>query len=104
MKTTAETGSARPIDPEHFRYWPDCPRCKGLVYRIHRRFADRVLSMFVLVHRYRCSSWACGWEGLLQATDDLLPGGGDEPAYDGSDRVPEPSRRGPLMPSEKLPR
>ena len=43
-----------------------CPVCAAPVMRIHRRAADRLLSLFVLVHRYRCLGFSCGWEGTLR--------------------------------------
>jgi hypothetical protein len=44
-----------------------CPVC-GCSYltRIHRRFTDRLLSIFVPVYRYRCDSLSCDWEGNLR--------------------------------------
>jgi hypothetical protein len=36
------------------------------VYRIPRRVADLLLSVFVSVHRYRCDSMGCNWEGNLR--------------------------------------
>jgi uncharacterized protein with PIN domain len=42
-----------------------CPLCNGAIKRIPRRFIDRLLSMFSPVHRYRCRSMRCGWEGNL---------------------------------------
>lgn len=102
MKATLETGSPLPGQGRHSRSGPDCPHCKGLAYRIPRRFADQVLSIFVLVHRYRCRSIACGWEGLLRATEKSLPGGSRQSTYDGRRRLLEPSRMDPMTPSEKL--
>jgi hypothetical protein len=43
-----------------------CPRCHGPASRIPRRFVDLLLSMFVLVSRYRCDSAECGWEGNVR--------------------------------------
>ena len=42
-----------------------CPHCNGPIKRIPRRFIDRLLSMFSSIHRYRCRSMQCGWEGNL---------------------------------------
>lgn len=44
-----------------------CPDCGGNVYRIPRRTIDRVVSFFHRVHRYRCSTASCAWEGTLSA-------------------------------------
>ena len=33
--------------------------------RVPRRLLDRLLSMFVLVHRYRCPCFSCQWEGNI---------------------------------------
>ena len=43
-----------------------CPMCAGPVIRIRRRATDRLLSLFVLVHRYRCIGFSCGWEGTVR--------------------------------------
>lgn len=44
-----------------------CPKCgSNYLTRIHRRFRDRLLSIFVPVYRYRCDSLACEWEGNLR--------------------------------------
>lgn len=43
-----------------------CPVCAAPVMRIRRRVADRLLSLFVLVHRYRCLGFSCGWEGTVR--------------------------------------
>jgi len=41
-----------------------CPRCGGGLQRVHRRFFDRVISIFVPVRRYRCPNRGCGWMGV----------------------------------------
>jgi hypothetical protein len=41
-----------------------CPRCGEGLQRVHRRFPDRVISIFVPVRRYRCSNRNCGWMGV----------------------------------------
>jgi hypothetical protein len=41
-----------------------CPRCGGGIYRIHRRFLDRLVSNMVPVRRYRCFDAECRWSGL----------------------------------------
>ena len=98
MNAPPEIGNAFPDDRAHSANGPACARCNGLVYRIPRRFADKILSMFLLVHRYRCRSWSCGWEGLLRATEHSLPEGSRESEYDGGSHAPEPSRMAPLVP------
>ncbi len=42
-----------------------CPQCGGMVKRVHRRLADRMLSVLHPVLRYRCLDDACGREGTL---------------------------------------
>lgn len=42
-----------------------CPQCGAPVKRVHRHRADRLVGLLRSVHRYRCTSTACGWEGLL---------------------------------------
>ncbi len=44
---------------------PVCPLCGSSVARIHRRLIDRLTSLVVLRHRYRCLAMGCGWEGNL---------------------------------------
>ena len=41
----------------------NCPLCAWYLLRIHRRPKDRFLSLFIPVHRYRCSNAQCHWEG-----------------------------------------
>lgn len=45
-----------------------CPRCKGPVDRVRRRFFDRLVSLVRPVRRYRCRAkgWDCDWEGTLR--------------------------------------
>jgi hypothetical protein len=43
-----------------------CPLCAGYLIRIPRRATDRLLSLFALVHRYRCSHFSCQWEGRIR--------------------------------------
>ena len=45
-----------------------CPLCGGNLIRTTRRPIDRVWSLFVLVHRYRCNQFACQWTGNLRVT------------------------------------
>jgi hypothetical protein len=50
-----------------------CPRCGGGVHRVHRRWGDRVVSLFVPVRRYRCSNRECRWCGIqVAASRDVL--------------------------------
>lgn len=42
----------------------ECPRCGGELARIHRRWPDRVLSLFVPIRRYQCQNQECTWRGL----------------------------------------
>lgn len=41
-----------------------CPRCSGVVHRIHRKPADRLLDPLILPYarRFRCPE--CSWEGM----------------------------------------
>lgn len=41
-----------------------CPRCGGPIYRVHRKWYDRLLSLYAPVRRYRCRNTACRWKGL----------------------------------------
>jgi len=43
---------------------PQCPVCDGPAHRVHRTSVDRLIDRLVPVHRYRCASIQCGWEGL----------------------------------------
>ena len=43
---------------------PTCPRCSQPVYKVHRRWPDRLVSVFHSVRRYRCRTERCGWQGL----------------------------------------
>jgi len=45
--------------------YPACPACGGTLARIPRRLIDRIVSLVVLRHRYRCLAMGCGWEGNL---------------------------------------
>ena len=42
-----------------------CPVCGSEVERVHRNTVDRWVSLFRSVHRYQCTTPACGWHGLL---------------------------------------
>ena len=54
-----------PCSPPTRRGPPRCPRCKSNLIRIPRRFIDRLFSLAWSVHRYRCRSFICNWEGNL---------------------------------------
>ena len=41
-----------------------CPQCDGEIHRVHRRFRDLIIGLFVPVRRYRCSNRECRWQGL----------------------------------------
>lgn len=43
-----------------------CPNCGWRTQRVQRLFADRLISLFVPVMRYRCQSATCGWEGRVR--------------------------------------
>ena len=43
-----------------------CPRCRGPAIRVPRRLVDLLMSMFITVSRFRCSSADCGWEGNVR--------------------------------------
>lgn len=51
----------------------ECPLCHGTVYRIPRRTLDRLLSRFVLVHRYHCGTMICGWQGAMRVKRQPQP-------------------------------
>jgi hypothetical protein len=57
---TRETSCA-PGTSEH-----RCPRCAAHLIRVRRRVVDRLLSLFVPVHRYECSHYCCGWKGSIR--------------------------------------
>ncbi len=44
-----------------------CPSCQSGLLRTWRRPVDRFTSQFVPVHRYRCRSFSCQWEGSFRA-------------------------------------
>jgi hypothetical protein len=45
---------------------PVCPRCGDGLNRVRRRYIDVLISRFIAVRRYRCSSMLCMWEGNLR--------------------------------------
>jgi hypothetical protein len=64
-----------------------CPKCRGSLLRIKRRWLDRAISvMFVPMHRYRCEQLGCNWEGRLMV--------------EGSTQTPQPLLR--VLTNEKL--
>ena len=65
MSDTADRGGAASADAHPT---PVCPRCNGPVYRVRRRFVDRLISLVVPVRRYHCHSMdpMCDWEGNLR--------------------------------------
>lgn len=66
MNTVPHTGSNRPSVVSYTSPGCTCPRCKGPADRVPRRLADLLLSMFVTVGRFRCTSEDCGWEGNMR--------------------------------------
>ena len=73
-----ETGSSTPIrlteqeEAMAGSLMNECPQCQrsgssGQLMRVHRRFVDRVISLFRPLRRYRCQSMDCDWEGNLPA-------------------------------------
>ena len=53
------------VSPQTQRCAPACPRCQASVLRVRRRLLDRLISAVYPVHRYRCHSIICHWEGNL---------------------------------------
>jgi hypothetical protein len=45
--------------------------CGGQFVRVHRRFADRLLSLFNPVQRYRCTNHLCRHEAILRMNPPL---------------------------------
>ena len=41
-----------------------CPRCGGVIHRVHRHTLDHMVSAIVPVRRYHCGNRDCGWSGL----------------------------------------
>jgi hypothetical protein len=44
-----------------------CPKCGGPACRVPRRPVDRLMSLILPQHRYKCESPDCRWEGNLRA-------------------------------------
>lgn len=76
MNTPSSTAPAWPDGRSQSCRRPECPRCSGPVLRVRRRIIDRMISLFVPVHRYRCNALGCTWEGNLRTHRDA-PVGGD---------------------------
>lgn len=81
---------------------PQCPCCRSSAYRIKRRFIDLVISLFAKVHRYRCRSRNCGWEGNFRVKDLAPQGESRAKMYQGDDRILEGSRMNPISPTERV--
>jgi hypothetical protein len=64
-----------------------CPCCNGWVYRVPRRFIDGLTNAHAPVHRYRCRSLGCPWEGNLRVRQASLPRLGGSDAHDSPDRA-----------------
>ena len=43
-----------------------CPMCSSALYRVPRRFLDRLKCLFKPVLRYSCRNPLCAWEGTLR--------------------------------------
>lgn len=41
-----------------------CPKCGGPLHRVHRKWYDRFICLYVPVRRYRCHNAECHWKGL----------------------------------------
>ena len=76
-----------------------CPRCNGTTHRIPRNFMDLLVSMFVMVRRYRCQYIHCGWEGTLRERRRGLQSNGAM----GGCNILEPSRLGKSFPEKPIP-
>lgn len=58
--------AGRSDDSRHYAKGIPCPRCGRAAYRVQRNFMDLFINMFVSVHRYRCGSMSCIWEGNVR--------------------------------------
>jgi hypothetical protein len=77
MNAPSTLGNDRHVDVSYSSYSSSgcgstCPRCNGSAYRVPRRLADLLMSMFIKVRRYRCHSMDCGWEGNLRVKRNSL--------------------------------
>lgn len=91
MNAPSTVDTNRPGDTCQSSHRRACPRCKGYVYRIPRRFVDLLLSFFVPLRRYRCDEPGCRWEGNLRATPRSLPGHARGEPDDGGNGARAPS-------------
>lgn len=46
-----------------------CPRCNAVAFRVHRRWVDKLTSLFRPVRRFRCQEFRCGWEGNVPLSE-----------------------------------
>lgn len=67
MKRLAVAGICLAAPTRRDAYERTCPDCNDFVYRVQRRFIDRLSSLIYPVQRYRCSSLGCLWEGNLRS-------------------------------------
>lgn len=65
-------GGGPQVSPRTQRCPPACPQCQASVLRVRRRLLDRLISAVYPVHRYRCHSIVCHWEGNLPYRASLL--------------------------------
>ena len=72
MSTPSGSAGHSADEAGYFAHGRTCPRCSGSVYRIPRRFADVLFSRFISIHRYRCDSMGCSWEGNLRVNRHSL--------------------------------
>jgi hypothetical protein len=63
------------------------------VNRVPRRFIDRLLSLAYPVHRYRCRSFICTWEGNM-----LYDAKGPDPADAMAPRSPRQAPASSIAP------
>ena len=56
-----------------------CPICNGQLLRTRRRAIDRLSSLFVPVHRYRCQVFSCQWVGNFGTQADGAGSGVERP-------------------------
>lgn len=87
-----------PGSPAGGRIRRACPRCNGWVFRIPRRFVDGLMNILTPVHRYRCRSPGCSWEGNLRVQQDALPHLRHRPLDGASNATLGPSTRRAIPP------
>lgn len=90
-------GARPPHSPAKVRQYQGrlCPCCEGHLYRVPRRVVDVLLSILLPVHRYRCRSEACGWEGNLRKKTPSRPDLDFGDGYGEGSYILEPSQMGP---------